>query len=215
MEWIFLAASLAVFAGSVAVARRRQRRRSEELGRVATDLGFQFAADQIDDVAARFGSLPLFERGRARRARNVITGTHDGTPVVVMDYRFVVGSGKNRRTRSQTVALFATGRHLPSFQLGPENVLHKLGQLFGFRDIDFARFPEFSRRYLLRGEDEHAIESVFSPSVLEFFERHPGWSVEGRGRLLAVFRSMKHCPPDGLGAFLGDTRRVADAVRRR
>jgi len=40
---------------------------------------------------------------------------------------------------------------LPFFELKPENTFHKIGQVFGYQDIDFEAFPNFSKGYLLRG----------------------------------------------------------------
>ena len=100
------------------------------------------------------------------------------------------------------------GLDLPAFELRPENALIRLASTFGYQDIDFDSFPEFSKRYLLRGEDEAAIRSRFGPGVLQGLERNLGWWIEGAGPLVLLYRQGKRVKPSELYGFLNDTREV-------
>lgn len=121
---------------------------------------------------------------------------------MIFDYKYTTGDGEDSKDHRQTVAVFQlAGKTLPGFLLKPENLLHKIGSVFGYKDIDFEESPEFSRRYLLRGDDEKAVRSLFKPWVLSFFEQKPGWSVEGRGPWLVIYRQDKRLNPERFREF--------------
>ncbi|NEQ51791.1 MAG: hypothetical protein F6K11_16890 [Leptolyngbya sp. SIO3F4] len=85
--------------------------------------------------------------------------------------------------------------HLPNFLLTPENLFHKVGNLFGYHDIDFDTYPEFSNRYLLKGSDKDIIRYQFHDGVLNFYQRHQGISTEGLGSLLIYYQENHRVAP--------------------
>jgi hypothetical protein len=78
----------------------------------------------------------------------------------------------------------------------PESLLHKLGELFGFRDIDFVRYPKFSKQYRLTGEDEDFIRRNFREEVLHYFTLNKGWSLEGIGYYFILYKRGLLLPPE-------------------
>ena len=95
-------------------------------------------------------------------------GELDGVAVSLFDYTYVTGSGKSRHDHHQTVVgLSLPTLTLPPFVLMPENLFHKVVSALGWHDIDFPEAPNFSKRFLLRGAQEHAIRAAFNPGVLE------------------------------------------------
>lgn len=60
----------------------------------------------------------------------------------------------------------------------------------------------FSKRYILRGDNEEAIRSFFNAGVLEYYEQHLGLSSEGDGVKLIYYRTSKRVSPDKIQAFL-------------
>ena len=171
---------------------RVERQRREALQRIAKDLGMTFSAEGVGASSLGVADLRLFRMGRSRRFSNALVGKNQDVMVSVFDYRYVTGSGKNQSTSSQTVAGFqAEELALPAFELRPENVFHKIGQAFGYRDFDFPDYPEFSRRYILRGEDETAVRQLFDSELIRFVEGLKGVSIEGEGDRLIVYRARR------------------------
>ena len=78
---------------------------------------------------------------------------------------------------------------------GTVDSLTKLLTAFGYQDIDFGQRPEFSKRYLLRGQDEMAIRQAFNDQLLSFFETYQGTSVDAGNNQLFVFRASYRCQP--------------------
>ena len=60
----------------------------------------------------------------------------------------------------------------------------------------------FSKRYLLRGDNEESIRNLFNTRVLEYYEQRLGMSMEGDGVKLIYYRSSKRVPPDKIQDFL-------------
>jgi hypothetical protein len=148
-------------------------------------------------------AINLFTLGHSREARNVMQGELDGVTVSLFDYTYVTGSGKSRSDHHQTVVgLSLPALSLPAFVLKPENIFHKVGSAFGFQDIDFPEAPNFSKRFLLRRAQEHAIRAAFKPIVLSFFERHEGMSAEGRGNHLIYYRAGRAQQPIDIRGFM-------------
>ena len=85
---------------------------------------------------------------------------------------------------------------LPVFTLQPEQLWHRIGEWFGMQDINFDSHPNFSPRYLLKSPEEEAVRELFMPELLEFFEEHPGHSVEAAGGIWVLYQSNREIPAE-------------------
>ncbi|RMH16069.1 MAG: hypothetical protein D6696_19060 [Acidobacteria bacterium] len=213
---IAVVVSILMLVAIVAVTRRRlEGKRSAAMSQAAIRLGLSYAADDdgLEDEA--FAQLPLFQKGRGRRFSHVCRRRDADAELTLFDYRYTVGGGQHSATYQQTVAAFhLPGVELPAFVMSPESVFHRLGELFGMQDIDFESSEEFSKRYLLKGADESAIRRLFEPPIRRYFAQHAGWSVEGAGEELIVYRSGKRVRPEELTTFLPETTRIARLFRQ-
>jgi hypothetical protein len=176
---------------------RAERQRTEAMRAIADGFGFEYEPDPdlalLDDVR----SMHLFAQGRRPQLRNMMWGTTHDLGVAIFDYTYTIGGGKNQQTIAQTVIRFlAADLSLPAFTLRPESFWHRLGQFFGLHDINFDTHPVFSKAYQLKGKDEEAIREVFTDEVLEYFEDHPGLSVEAAGPRIVFYRSGTRVEPD-------------------
>jgi hypothetical protein len=210
MGGLLVVGVIGLIGGVIYLGWMQEKKRREAMQAAAMALGFTYSQDAGWD---EFFGLPLFERGRSKRGSNVLTGQTAGNPVTLMDYQYTVGSGKNSQTYRQTVALFpSAGQGLPDFELSPENFLHKIGQVFGYQDLDFEDDPEFSKRFLLRGQDEARIRGVFTASVRAACANFTDWTVQARGGKVAVFRSNTRCDPAEIPSFLANGLRIVSAL---
>jgi len=195
---------LGIIAVGLGVGWYLQRKRREELGQAAAQMGFSFDAEAASLGGETFLELPLLKRNSG--LSNALRGSASTGEAAVLDVR--VGHGKHSYT--QTVAcLRLAGKRLPAFELRPEHFGHKIAGAFGYQDIDFEMNPGFSKSYLLRGPEEPAVRALFQGAALQFFESEKGWSVEGAGDWLAVYRQGKTVKPRDLAGFLQDATRIA------
>jgi hypothetical protein len=196
-----------LFIGFAVMMIIRGRKKAEErrlmLQQAAQMMGWAFTAVGNFSMIPNMESYNLFSIGHSKEIQNMLYGEIDGGRAAVFDYFYAVGHGKNRSSYRQTVAYFQSNNlRLPFFSLRPENVLHKLFGAFGYQDIDFAQRPEFSKRYLLRGQDEQNIRNVFSDRILSFYETNQRLSTDGGGNQLFFFQENIAVSPENIRQFV-------------
>lgn len=217
IPWPILALTLGFMAVAAVVLvfdARRERRRIEELTTWAASQGFTIAAGlkglAESGLSTVLIGLPIFRRGRTPRVRNLIRGMADGQPMLLFDFRYTVQSGKNSTSIEQTIVAFERGHQtFPSFELAPEGLLSRIAQAFGAPDIDFEHNPEFSSEYQLKGQDADAVRHLFERSAVSYLAHAPGWSIQGTGNWLIVFRHDRRVKPEDLSFHLEQVRQVA------
>jgi hypothetical protein len=93
-----------------------------------------------------------------------------------------------------------------------ERFLTRIGWLKPEVRIRFDR--TFDQLYVLKSDFAVTIRDDFHARVLEFFETHPGWHVEGlKGRLL-VWHEEIVVPADAMPTFLREAAALAQVFRR-
>jgi hypothetical protein len=194
---------LAIIAAAIYYSYLMEKKRVEDLKKVAAELAFEFEPKGNAGFLQSLGSFHLFAQGHSRVLSNLMRGRTLDLEVAIFDYRYTTGSGKHKHIWNHSVVSFRfAGTPLPVFSLRPENMGHKIGQWFGSQDIDFETHPRFSRSYLLRGTDEAAVRSVFNKAVLDFFEAKPGLCTEGAGNTLLFYRERKRMKPEEIRGLM-------------
>jgi len=188
-----------------------EKKRTQELNLVADNMGFFFAETCSDHAGVDLKSFELFSRGRSKTSKNKIWKKDDLSEISIFEYSYKSGSGKNSRKHSQTVLSIKSSELVaPNFSLKPERTLHKIGKLVGFQDIDFAAFPDFSNKYLLRGKNVERITEFFTPRLIRFFEDNALCTIEVREGVFIFFKPLKRYKPDEIKAFYQDGQQVFD-----
>ncbi|MEM9835212.1 MAG: hypothetical protein AAF828_01840 [Bacteroidota bacterium] len=182
----------------------RMESRSKSLQRIARELDMEYLTEDQYDLPSSLGDFRLFSRGSRRRASHILR-KQDGLmefDIRIFDYRFLKWAGKRVKRYEQTVFyLHSTQLGLPEMWLQPETILHKIGELFGRGDIDFVRYPKFSGQYRLTGEDEAYIRHHFTDEVLNYFTLEKGWSLEGVGYYMVLYKKNQILGPKSIKSF--------------
>lgn len=186
------------------LAAKRRKELIEEAGR----LGLRFAPGEGYELLGL--PHPLFSRGRAPGVETYMTGSTAGMRARVFDFEYTTGGGKSRTRHSQTVAAFELpGGALPLFELFPERFYHAFAEGLGYKDIDFDGQQAFNESYRLLGQDEAAVRRAFKPNIVARLGELPGWTLEGAGATLLVYRPDATVPASELAAFLETGRALA------
>lgn len=221
MSWPVLAGCLIALVIAVIVVildKRREQRRLEDVTAWAGDHGYSVEGGlkkfEETTLSPDLMALPVFRRGRTQRVRNLVRGTTQGSDTFLLfDFRYVVPSGKNSTSIEQTMVAFElAGINLPAFERRPEGVFARIGQALGDPDIDFDNSPEFSRQYQLRGRDIEAVRRLFERYAVPYLANTTGWSVEGAGRWLVVYRDKTREKTEDLSAFMTSARTVMQTL---
>jgi len=170
---------------------------------VADELGLPFFPTGDKSLIDHLSGFHLFSQGRSKKIVNMIHGDTDAMDLAIFDYRYTVGSGQHSSTHSQTVICFQSDElNLPEFSMRPEGFFHKIGGMFGYKDIDFESHATFSKAYLLRGPDEAAIRELFREEMLSHFETQKRLCVEGAGNTLVFYRAGRRVKPDEIHSLM-------------
>lgn len=211
---LMVVGALGLVALIIYVAWRIEKKRTEALAALAQQLGFTFDAVPAG-LADEHAQFQLFQSGHSRKGKNFMRGEFGGVAVAVFDYQYTTGHGKNQTTWKHTVLRIDTDKlQLPSFICKPEHIFHKLGSVFGYQDFDIEERPVFSKKYLLRGQDEGAIRALFTPQTCDWFEAHLGTNVEGLGSRLLYYMTPRRKPEnmkDFIASGLGFLKVLARA----
>ena len=122
----------------------------------AARLGMEFNGSDEWGLKALLRDFELFNKGRRRRFTNVMSKTIGllNEKIHIFDYQYTRSTGKSATTHYQTVFFIQSKElGLPEMLIYPEHILHKVGELFGMQDIDFNEWPEFSRKFLVQGDE--------------------------------------------------------------
>lgn len=223
--FVWLPVVIVVAVGSIVgavifMARGAEKRRVEELQSLAPMLGFSLesASRKLGDSELDAGllSLPLFKHGGARRVRNLMQSKTGRGEEIVVEFRYTVSTGQSAHIVEQTVAAFhRPGARIPEFRLSPEGVFSRIGHMLGGQDIDFDSNAEFSSRYVLKGQDPDATRAFVERQAVTYLADRPGWSAQGAGEWLIVFRASKREKVENLREWLDEARRVAHVLDSR
>ncbi|OAV44611.1 hypothetical protein [Lewinella sp. 4G2] len=181
--------------------------RSRNLAELADRLGFSFSEEDKTGLMPQLQDFRLFAEGRNRSIKRVLRHQHGlmDFDISVFDYSYTKWSGsKNNKAKQiyQTVFFVQSQQlSLPALHMQPETIMHKIGELVGFHDIDFVRFPKFSGQYRLTGDDEVYIRHHFTDKVLNYFTVNKGWTVEGLGFYLVIYRKGMLIPSAQIEQF--------------
>ena len=72
----------------------------------------------------------------------------------------------------------------------------------GYKDIDFEMYSDFSKKFLLMGNNEQKIRSFFTEEIIRFFENHQIYHLESNGEALVIFDKIKLARTDETIAFI-------------
>jgi len=194
---------LALVGWIIYAAHVAEKKRTEELQRVADELAFEFLPLGDSSLFQSLGQFHLLSQGHSKRLWNLLRGTTHDLEVAIFDYRYTIGSGKHKQTRNHTVISFRfAGQPLPQFSLRPENFADKIGGWFGYQDIDFDTHPAFSKQYWLRGTNVEATRALFTTTVLDYFQKNPGLTTEASGNTLLFYRHSSLLKPQEVRSFM-------------
>lgn len=187
--WVIIAIVIGVLAITSQIA---EKKRAEEVRGWAQDLGLEYLESLSTNDRKNFEQFELANRGRNRAESNVIVADSGELRMVIFDYRYTTGSGKSKSTTHHIAVLCRSdGLQLPQFSLSPESFMHRLGDFFGFKDIDFDDDKVFSDKFLLKGADEEAIRAFFDVRRRQAFLEFDKDCLEGSGRSFVFFRKAE------------------------
>ncbi len=91
-------------------------------------------------------------------------GSIEGIQVVAIEHTYSTGSGKSRHTHNHSVISIALPTAWPTLSVTAEHFLHRIGEMFGMRDIRLDD-EAFNKRFRVKCEDENFALLLLNPEV--------------------------------------------------
>lgn len=181
----FIVVIVILFAVAIAVAWYLDKQRREMWQAAARRYGFTYRRDDPYRIPDRYATFALFQAGHSRTASNCLEGAYQDVTVLLFDYRYKTGSGKNESTHSLSALMAQVGIACPYLLIRPETFFDKIGDLLGFADIDF-EYEEFNRRFHVKSQDKRFAYDICHSGMMDFLLRHEKltWEVSGDRLLL-------------------------------
>lgn len=209
--WIAFAA---IFATIFIVAKVADKKRTDQVRQLAGDMGLAHRDQLEGEDQSAFSLMPLANRGRHRRTSNVIVADSGELRMVIFDYRFTTGGGKNKTTHRQTVVLAQSNDlQVPQFSLSPESFFHRIADFFGMKDIDFEEDKVFSEKFLLHGSEEASVRDFFSESRRRKLMDYVDACIEADGQHFIFYRRRKRLDTEELKGLMAQAFAIRDILK--
>ena len=208
---VFVGIGLAIFF----IYKKLEKIRTEKLAKIFQELGFPFQA-AVDPVRLeRLSGFPLMNIGGYKQLTNVVSVEGPHADIAVFDYRYEISGNDSHSVHKQTVmSVESTSLVHPVFNLRPEGFWSKVGAAFGGQDIDFVEHPDFSEKYVLKGESEEEVRIYMDTMLLDFFTAQEKICCEAREGTILYYHRYKRVDPDAehLQKFMEEGMGVFEAL---
>ncbi|WP_370089758.1 SulP family inorganic anion transporter [Ekhidna sp.] len=181
--------------------------RQKRLRNLATKYDYQYNS-QMDWNTVYLKKFHFFEIRPIEGKSNTLRGTYEDLNVSweIADVTFNEGQAFTAETFNTTLMVLKLNKKIPVFTLDKEGVFERIFDrviaLTGYKDIDFEIYPDFSKKFLLMGNNEPEIRSFFTDDIIRFFENHQTYHLESNGEALLIFNKIKLARTDETLAFI-------------
>ena len=147
-------------------AQKQVKKRAADLLALSQEKGYSYQSDDQNGerLYLQYSFFRLFTLGRKRGASNIISFQEGDLTVTVFDYTYTTGSGKSKSTHMSTnIVIHQDNKNYPHFFIRKQStVFDFLGKIFGGQDINYDEDEEFSKEFVLQGQDEEQTRKCFS-----------------------------------------------------
>ncbi|MFK7781550.1 SulP family inorganic anion transporter [Psychroserpens sp.] len=191
--------------------------RQIRLQNLANENDYQYS-NQVDWNTIYLKKFNFFEIRPIERKSNCLKGTFKGLdmPWEITDVTFSEGAAFTAETFNMTLMVLKLNKKIPVFTMEKEGVFEKIFDRVmshtGYKDIDFEKYPDFSKKFLIMGNNETKIRSFFTNEIISFFESHQIYHLESNGEALVVFDKIKLARTDETIAFIDYCKELAAII---
>ncbi|MEO9477047.1 MAG: SulP family inorganic anion transporter [Cyclobacteriaceae bacterium] len=181
--------------------------RQKRLRNLATKYDYRYSS-QMDWNTVYLKEFHFFEIRPIEGKSNTLRGSYEDLNVSweIADVTFNEGQAFTAETFNTTLMILKLNKKIPVFTLDKEGVFERIFDrviaLTGYKDIDFEIYPDFSRKFLLMGNNESEIRSFFTDEIIRFFENHHIYHLESNGEALLIFNKIKLARTDETLEFI-------------
>jgi MFS superfamily sulfate permease-like transporter len=171
--------------------------RQQRIKKLATTNDWVYRQD-VEWDTSRLQEFAFFDTRPIEYKENAISGTFPdchNENWEISDITFDEGALSAKEVFHTTVEVIHLNKEIPIFVLEQEGFFDKIFQPFmvfrGQKDIDFPAYPEFSKRFLVKGKSNTELQEFFTKELITFLVSKDVYHIESNGNSLLLFRSLK------------------------
>ena len=193
MQPLLIVGFVAIFVVVLVVGYISSLKRREAMAAMAAKLGLHFMPHKDRYMPKRYRFLDKLRRGSGRYAFNVLSGGYQGHEVLLFDYHYKTGSGKNTHHHYLSFFILHLQVSFPELIIAPEGIFSKIAQAVGYDDIDFESH-EFSRKFCVRSKNKKFAYDVCNARMIDYLLSNIDLSIEIEERALAISFNSRLAP---------------------
>lgn len=197
--------------------QKRLSSRQIRLQNMANENNWQYHSD-VDWNTAYLRSFHFFETRPVKGKNNCLKGDFQNEfGWEISDVIFDEGALLSSEVYMTTTQVLKVPFQLPHFILEKEGFLDKIFDrvmaLSGYKDIDFKLYTNFSKRFLLKGENESEVRKFFNSDLIEFLEKSDTYHIESNGEALLIFSQLKLSKTEEMLKMIQFSERLIDKIK--
>jgi hypothetical protein len=205
---VFIGAFLVIVAAVAIFSHMTRAKRRKDLSAWASSRSLSFDAGNFPGIDERHGEFELFRQGSNRYAYNLMRGAWNNRDALAFDYHYETysHSKRGRQTHHHHFSAVIVGSAVPlrPLLIRPEGFFDKVGEFFGFDDIDFES-AEFSRSFFVKSPDRKWAYDVLHQRSMEFLLGQPRFTLQfGRDQVVISSGSTFSAPQFDAALDLGN-----------
>ena len=164
----------------------------------ASSYDWSYDPGRSREVYHQYQFLDKLRQGGNRYAFDIMAGEWQGRPAKGFTFHFETHT-TDSKGRQQThhhylgVVLIYIEREFSELSIHHEGFFSKIGQFFGYDDIDFESV-EFSKEFCVRAEEKKLAYDFCNTGMMEYLLQHPRTGLELEGNVLALYDSARLNP---------------------
>ncbi|MFW6285960.1 MAG: hypothetical protein ACOC16_02205 [Nanoarchaeota archaeon] len=188
---------------------KREAERTEDIKNFAISRGLDFYEKEDGNFVNVKKDFSLFMYGRRQTVKNIIIKDK----LLIFDYSYYISTGKGGSVKYFTVVEKKLTNDVPNFIIKKQKKIHSLLKKVGYQDIDFKENPNFSSKYVLRGQNESMIKSYFNTQRLKDFENlHIKNKIEIKDNVLICY--VKRIQLKNYPEFIEEINKIINALEK-
>lgn len=169
--------------------------RQLNLRKFASENEYTFFPQRVRSTL-KYKDFPIQKGNKIRYEENILEKYLEQGRICVSDVTVTEGVLQDQHDTHITLVMVTEMENtIPDFALEPEGLWTKLSELSGGKDIDFTHYPEFSKKYYLRCDDEDSIRKFFTEATIQFLESREEMHIECHRNKLLFYKKRGLATP--------------------
>ncbi|MCU0429685.1 MAG: SulP family inorganic anion transporter [Cytophagaceae bacterium] len=181
----------AIFAPTKIIYNNRQQALSDLANKHALNFDHRRTSSIL-----KFRFAPFHIAQRAQYGQNMLMGHGQHCNFFFADILIEEGAMMTKTDYRMTILLVTDlACKTPDFILEKTGALDILKDIGGSKDINFDKYPDFSKDFYLEGRNEQEVRAFFNHRMLQFFEREKGYYIESHNNVLLIHKRLELLEP--------------------